>query len=56
MLNDPKDMFRYAAKDTVSFMADWRLYRRGGHLRRCVLVAATLLDHGFSQEVPGAGV
>ena len=24
MLDDLKDMFRYAAKDTVSFMADWR--------------------------------
>ena len=50
MFDDLKDMFRYAAKDTVSFMADWRLYA-GASIFVGVVSAAIYLDHGLDEEV-----
>ena len=50
MLDDLKDILRCAVEDTLSLVTDWRLYA-GVAIFVGAYFAATLLDHGFSQEV-----
>ena len=50
MLDDLKDIIRCAVQDTLSLVTDWRLYA-GVAIFVGAYFAATLLDHGLSQEV-----
>ena len=50
MLDDLQEMFRYAARDALSLVVDWRLYVVAGIFAGAIL-AATYLDHGFDPGV-----
>ena len=49
MLDELQEMFRHGLRDTISLLADWRLYAGSGILSTAIL-AAILLGDRYDQE------